>query len=230
MKKIKLILFFALFFNYTNAQRPKTGEWYSFNLPLNFSKHMQWHHDGSYRTLGTSFRPFQYLYRTGIRYNFNNQMNAAGGVAFFFTKTDFDKSDHEFGKEFRFWEEINRQQTLSEKLQLLLRVRVEQRFFAATSRKEKYTGHRFRIRTGLNRQLIEKWSLELADEYMRQVVQGNFSFDQNRVIFSVIHQFNKSSQIQTNYMWFKWPDENQHILSITYTKTISLYGGGKNNK
>jgi hypothetical protein len=200
MKKIKLILFFALLFNYTYAQGSKTSEWYTLNLPVNFSKHWQWHNEGSYRTHGTSFKPFQYSYKTGIRYKFNNQMNTADGVAFFFSKNDFDKPHNEFGKEFRIWDEINRRQAPNEKLELLLRVRAEQHFFAAISRKEKYSGHRFFFRTGLYQQLNEKWGLPLTDEYMRQFAHGNCSFDQNRLIFSVIHQFNKSTQIQKSYM------------------------------
>jgi long-subunit fatty acid transport protein len=205
-------------------QRPETGVWFAVNLPVNFSKHWQWHNDGGYRTLGTSVEPLQYFYRTGIRYNFNKQWSTSGGIAFFFTKTNFSKSEHEFGHEFRFWEEVVHQHLLNEKLQGLLRFRTEQRFFAATSTKTKYTGYRFRFRPGLNQKLNNKWSLQLTDEYMRQAANHKFSFDQNRLTFSGIYQFNKTTQLQAGYMWLKWPKDNQHILTFTFTKNLSLHG------
>ncbi|TAL48555.1 MAG: DUF2490 domain-containing protein [Chitinophagaceae bacterium] len=205
-------------------QRPETGLWLAVNLPVNFSKHWQWHNDAGYRTLGTSVEPLQYLYRTGIRYNFNKQWSTAGGIAFFFTKTNFSKAEHEFGNEFRFWEEIVHQHPLNEKLQGLIRFRTEQRFFAATTTKAKYTGYRFRLRMGLNQKLNNKWSLQLTDEYMRQEAHQQFSFDQNRLTFSGIYQFNKTTQLQTGYMWLNWPKDNQHILTMTFTKNISLHG------
>ena len=227
--KRPLILLFSLAgsFGLQAQQRPKSGLWFAANLPINFTKHWQWHNDAGYRTLGTSVEPLQYLYRTGVRYNFNKQWNTAGGVAFFFTKTNFSKTDHEFGHEFRFWEEVNHHHPLNESLQLLLRFRTEQRFFAATSIKKKYTGYRFRLRPGFNLKLNNKWNFQLTDEYMWQMANDKFSFDQNRLTFSGIYQFNKTVQLQTGYMWLKWPNDDQHILTFTFTKTISLHGDNK---
>jgi Protein of unknown function (DUF2490) len=223
MKNFTLILFLAVGV-FASAQRPQTGQWFTLNMPVSFSKHWQWHNDAGYRTLGTSFTPLQYLYRTGIRYQFNKEWSSAAGVAFFFTKTDFDKAHHEFGNEFRFWEETLHQHPLNEKLQLLLRLRAEQRFFAATTVKNKYTGFRFRLRPGLNQKLTDKWSLQLTDEYMRQIAHQKFSFDQNRVTLSGIYHFNKSIQLHAGYQWLKWPDASQHIFSVSFTKNISLHG------
>lgn len=213
-----------------NAQeRPEKGIWTAINLPINFSKHWQWHNDAGYRTLGVSVEPLQYLYRTGVRYNFNRQTSTAAGIAFFFTKTNFDKTQHEFGPEFRFWEEVVTQYGLNKKLQLLLRFRAEQRFFSATSVKNEYTGYRFRFRPGLNQKLNDKWSLQLTNEYMRQVADHQFSFDQNRLTFSGIYQFDSSAQLQGGYMWLKWPNSHQHIVTFTFTKIISL-NGNKNDR
>jgi long-subunit fatty acid transport protein len=224
MKKIITTILCIIILKQVNAQRPETGQWYTLNLPGNFSKHWQWHNDASYRTLATSFRPLQYLYRTGLRYNFNKQWSSAAGVAFFFTKTDFDKAHHEFGNEFRFWQEVLYSHSLNGKLQLLLRLRTEQRFFASTSKKEKFTGYRFRLRTGINQKLNDKWSLQLTNEYMRQIAHHKFSFDQNRLTFSGIYYFNTTTQLQTGYMWIKWTDASQQILTLSFTKTISLHG------
>ena len=225
MKRFKSIFVFLVAYNYTNAQqRPDTGGWFAINMPINLSKHLQWLNDAGYRTLGTSFEPLQYLYRTGIRYNYNKEWSTAGGVAFFYTKTNFSKSEHKFGHEFRFWEEVVHQHQFNEKLQGLLRFRMDQRFFAATSVKNKYTGYRFRLRPGLSQKLTNNWSLQLTDEYMRQEARNKFSFDQNRLTFSGIYQFNKTTQLQAGYMWLKWPKDDQHILTFTFTKNISLHG------
>ena len=224
MKRIIIILIIVTGFTKSEAQqRPGTGNWFAVNLPVNFTKHWQWHNDAGYRTLGTSVAPLQYLYRTGVRYIFNKQWSTAGGVAFFFTKTNFKKTEHEFGHEFRIWEEVNHQHPVNNKLQWLLRFRTEQRFFAATSVRDKYTGYRFRLRPGLNQKLNNKWSLQLTDEYMRQAANHKFSFDQNRLTFSGIYQLNRNTQLQAGYMWLKWPKDNQHILTITVTKNFSLH-------
>ena len=224
MKRAIIILITLAGFTKTKAQqRPETGDWFAVNLPVNFTKYWQWHNDAGYRTLGTSVAPLQYLYRTGVRYIFNKQWSTAGGVAFFFTKTNFKKIEHEFGHEFRIWEEVNHQHPVNNKLQWLLRFRTEQRFFAATSVKDKYTGYRFRLRPGLNQKLNNKWSLQITDEYMRQAANHKFSFDQNRLTFSGIYQFNRNTQLQAGYMWLKWPKDNQHILTITVTKNFSLH-------
>jgi long-subunit fatty acid transport protein len=204
--------------------RPATSGWCAVYTPLNFSKHWQLHNDAGYRTLGTSAEPSQYLYRTGMRYNFNKQWSTAAGIAFFFTRTSFSKANDEFGHEFRLWQEMNYQHRINEKLQWQIRIRPEQRFFAATSTKTKYTGYRFRIRPGLTQKINEKWSIQLADEYMQQLAHRKFSFDQNRLMLSTLYHFNKTTQWQGGYMWLRWPKDNQHILTISFTKTISLYG------
>jgi Protein of unknown function (DUF2490) len=219
----RLLIGLVFISNIMFGQRPETAVWVTAQMPINIDKHLQWHNDAGYRTFSMSPRPMQYLYRTGIQYNFNRQWNTAAGIAFFFTKADFDKTHLEFGKEFRFWEELNHQHPLNKKLQVLLRLRIEQRFFAATSTKNKYTGYRFRLRSGINQKLNDKWSLQLTDEYFQQAVHHQFAFDQNRLTFSGIYQLNKSAQLQAGYMWLKLPNDNQHIFTFTFIKTFSLH-------
>lgn len=210
--------------NFVNAQRPESSLWFTLQTPVNFTKHWQWHHDAGYRTLGAAVEPVQYYYRTGLRYNYDRPLNLAAGLAFYFTRTSFSNDNNEFGNEFRFWEEINHWHLFNEKLQGQFRVRIEQRFFAETSAKEKYTAFRFRIRPGLNQKLNNKWSLQLTDEYMQQVSHNKVYFDQNRLTFSGIYHFNMTTQLQTGYIWLMWQKDDQHILTITFTKNISLHG------
>lgn len=205
------------------CQRPKSGAWLSLQVPISISQKWQWHNDAGYRTLGVSSEPLQYLYRTGIRYNFNKHWNAASGVAFFFSRTSFSKSNDEFGKEFRLWEEVNHQHPVSDKLQWQVRLRTEQRFFEATSVKAKYTAYRFRLRSGITQKINNKWSLQLADEYMQQQANQKLSFDQNRLMLSGIYNLNPASQLQGGYMLLLWPKEGQHILTISFIKNISLH-------
>jgi hypothetical protein len=58
---------------------------------------------------------------------------------------------------------------------------------------------------------------------MRQIADQSFSFDQNRIALSGIYQISGTSQLQAGYMWLKWPKDNQHIITFTFTKTFSLH-------
>ncbi len=223
---MKRYFFIVSFFATTiaaKAQRPETAAWLAVQVPVNFSKHWQWHNDAGYRTLGTSVKAFQYLFRTGFQYRFNEQWSSAAGVAFFFSRTSFVKSDNEFGRESRFWEEINYQRQFNKKFQSQLRFRTEQRFFSATISKTAFTAFRFRIRASLTENLAGKWSLQLADEFMEQVIGQKTSFDQNRAIVSGIYQINPTTQLQGGYMWLLWPKGDQHIVTIGFIKNISVH-------
>lgn len=216
----------VLFFSVTaDAQRPPTGMWLSGFMPVKISSKLQWHNEGGYRTLGSSSAALQYLYRTGIKYVVNENINTTAGFAFFFTRTSFSKSNNEFGSEFRFWEEFAPQVKVSNKLLWQNRFRIEQRFFEATSRKAAYTAFRFRMKSGFAQQLYGRWSVQLADEYMQQIVKGKLSFDQNRLIVNGIYKYNHTVQVMGGYMWLAWPaSSNQHILLVTVQKQIAFHG------
>lgn len=210
------------------TQRPTTGVWFTLNMPVKLTEKWQIHNDGSYRTLGNRISASQYLYRTGIRYQINPSLSVATGVAFFFTRTSFDKENHEFGREFRTWQELLYQKQIGAKLQWVNRFRSEQRFFEATKRKEAFTGHRFRLRSALVIQISKSWSFNVSEEYFRQAAHHDFSFDQNRVITTAIYQINHSAQLQAGYMWLLWPhSSSQHLATFTLQKTISLHGADK---
>ncbi len=229
MRKHLLILLFFSYSIVVKAQRPGTGVWATVNIPVSISKHWQWYNDASYRTLGSSFAPLQYLYRPGLRYLVNKKFSIATGVAFFFTKIDFDKSNHEFGNEFRLWQEGLYQQT-KYKWQWQVRLRSEQRFFEATSIKAKYKAYRYRIKAAVTRMFTKKWGVQLANEYMRQAKDTPLIFDQNRLIVMGICHPNTTTQLQAGYMWVKRPDGDQHILTVSVIKNIKLNGQRKTAK
>jgi hypothetical protein len=206
------------------AQRPTTGMWVSTNISLSVTKKWQVHNDVSYRTLGSSIAPLQYLYRTGVRYNFNKEASTAAGFAFFATRNGFLKSYDEFGKEFRLWQEFTYRKNLTSAFQLFFRLRTEQRNFEATSDKAAHHTFRYRLRLQLQQQLNNHFALQVVDEYMQQHEKGHWYFDQNRVITNIIYAINPETNFSFGYMWLRWPaSSNQHILNIGFQKNILLY-------
>ena len=223
---LRLLLFILLLFFSIQliAQSPATGMWLGLQLPVQINNKWQIHNDAGYRTLGNNIAALQYLYRTGIRYTLSKHWNTAAGVAFFFSRTSFNKQNNEFGKEFRFWQEVIYKTDIVKNLQWQSRVRIEQRSYAATSTKSPYHAFRYRLRTQLQEKLSDKWALVLADEYMQQYAFTKWNFDQNRLIVNAVYSFNKTTQLQTGYMWLRWPaNSSQHILTVSFQKNISLH-------
>ncbi len=225
MKLIATILFF-FFWATAPAQEPATGHWLTLQVPVQVNEKWQWHNDAGYRTIGNQAAAHQYFYRTGVRYFFNKQLSAAAGTAFFFTRTSFIKSNHEFGHEFRLWQEINWQLPLTEKFQLQNRIRTEERYFASTKKDSPFTAFRFRYRLAAIQSVSKKWSIQLADEYMQQARSGQFHFNQNRIMATAIYQANGSTQLLGGYMWLLWPSSSQHIIQFMVLKKISLHANG----
>ena len=225
----KLIFIVCLFPLAVFAQpRPEEGVWLTLNAPIDLSSKWQIHNDASYRTLGTSSDPLQYLYRTGLLYHFNEKYSVTGGVAFFFTRTSFNKDNDEFGSEFRTWQEFNANERIDASRRLQIRFRSEQRFFEDTKRRDGFTAHRFRLRVNFQQELFKHWSLLLAEEYMQQYANNDFVFDQNRLITAMAYHINEKTQLQFGYMWLLWPQESsQHLVNITFQKRVQLYGKNK---
>ncbi len=198
--------------------------WLNANVPVSFSKKIQWHNDISYRTLGNAITPLQYEYRTGLRYNINKVWSVTAGTAFFFTKNDFIKEHKEFGREFRLWQELAYKKNITQSFQIYLRLRTEQRNFAATSTKASYNANRYRIKMQTQYQFNKHWALQVADEYMQQSASSILSFDQNRLILNAVYLLPQQTTVSAGYMWVKHPGNiSQHILNISFQKPISLH-------
>lgn len=202
------------------AQSSQYTQWIGVQLPVAISKKWQWHNDIGYRTLGFSFKPQQDLYRTGIRRIVNNNLSYAAGVAFFFTRIKFDKNVKEFGDEFRLWQELLIQKKIQRKLLWISRCRTEERWFDATSKANAYFAFRYRYRTALQKELNKHWEVSIADEYMLQYAKGNNSFNQNRTLATIMYHLNKSTVLQTGYMYTVYPTIRQHSLLLLLQKNI----------
>ena len=199
--------------------------WLNAQVPVSFTKKWQWHNDVSYRTLGNSVAPLQYEYRTGVRYNINNVWSVTAGTAFFFTRNDFLKQHDEFGREFRLWQELAYRKNITKPFQIYVRLRTEQRNFAATSTKAAFHAFRYRIRTQLQQQLNKRWAIQFVDEYFQQHAHSTWSYDQNRAMANAVYSVNPQTNVTAGYMWLRWPaHSSQHILTITFQKTILLHG------
>ena len=228
MKKRGLLLFciagILLFAQCSQGQQSGTVLWNTVQFPIKFSTKWQLHNDISYRTIGVSGSAYQYTFRTGVRLFINDKWNVATGLAFFFTRTSFDKANHEFGREFRLWQEVVKENKLGKKLSLFNRFRTEERFFAATSIKDKTTGLRLRYRVAAVQTIAKKWKIQMANEYMQQLGEGKFAFQQNRLGATLIHEFNNTTQVQTGYIWSKLAAATQHLITCTFLKTIVADG------
>ena len=206
----------------SNAQTPREGMWLGAQLQLKFSDKWAWQHDAGYRTAGTGFLKQQILYRTGARYFVNKDLSVAAGGAVFFSRSSFDRTNTEFGREFRLWQEAFQQIDLK-KLLWQNRFTAEQRFYDDTKLKPAYNAYRFRLKTIFTKPLNDKWSLQVSDEYMRQLSHGSFAFDQNRVMAYAVYNYNASMVLRGGYMWlYKNVEGSRHILNINFQKNIRL--------
>lgn len=153
----------------------------------------------------------------------NKKLSVATGIAFFYTRSSYQKYNREFGGEFRLWQELNVRLPLSKTILFQNRFRTEQRWFAETDRRAAYFGFRVRNRESVTKTLNDKWSVLLGHEYMRQLADNKFSFNQNRVLATAFYKINSSAQLQGGYIWIKWPSSSQHIFTFTFQKNISLH-------
>lgn len=209
-----------------SAQEPPGELWFSASVPVQFGKkhNWQWHNDAGYRTNGMSVLPHQLLYRSGLRFLFNKQLNIAAGGAVFFTRTSYNKNDQEFGEEKRLWQEIVHQTELSSATLLQTRFRLEERFFAAVSNKAAYNAARFRFRVSITQKIYQNWTIQLADEYMQQAAHQQFQLNQNRMIIAVGRNFSKEMQLQAGYMWLYRTVSSQNIFTLSFQKSFGANG------
>jgi hypothetical protein len=204
------------------AQVPSTASWFSFQFRLNKAK---WEliNDGGYRTIGMSASCYAYYYRNGLRYKLNDNWSVAVGSAFFFTRSSYQKSNHEFGKEFRLWQEVSFREPFRKTLAVNNLFRIEERCFTRVNNKPGYFGFRLRERLTISKMLSEKWNLELGDEYFRMLSDNKFKFNSNRILLFATYTMKKETQLQGGYIWLKLPAASQHVFTINFQKSITLH-------
>lgn len=205
----------------------ETVIWSSVSTPVHFSSKWQMPVDISYRTLGFSASAYQYTFRAGGKRLINDNWSVASGIALFFTRTSFEKTDCEFEREFRLWQEVLTEFKLNNKLVLLNRFRIEERFFNATREKKKAEAVRLRYRIGIVKYFGERFKIQVADEYMEHYTDQQFSFQQNRIYFSAGCLLNKLTQVEAGYIWSRIPGINRHYMTFSFQRTILFHGNRK---
>jgi hypothetical protein len=211
-----------------NAQTSdNTIIWSTVQVPVKLSPKWTITTDVSYRTLGFSVAAFQYTFRTGLRYSLTKQWNVAMGAAHFNTRAAFSQKDHEFIKEYRLFQEAQYEISLTKRLSLQNRFRTEERFFAATATRKAEQSLRLRYRLLAVQTIHPYWKLLIGNEYMHQLTNGDFEFQQNRAQVAVQYIFNPSNQVQVGYIWSKLKNNNQHFITLTYQITISVHGSNQ---
>lgn len=191
--------------------------WFSAQAPLRI-KNWEWHQDAGYRTIETSGRATLWFYRTGVRRYFSEHWNAAGGYALFASRVEKDRPA--FGAENRIWEELVRQDQLG-KIKWMQRIRIEQRWFDATSALASFSAHRFRYRTALVHTLNPRLDLQLYDELMVQSQHGQWGFNQNRTGAWLHIKPSKKQSFNLGYTFLHQLSGNMHLFMLGYQQSFA---------
>lgn len=203
-----------------NAQQPKLTNWITVQAPIVLNNKWQLLTEASYRTVGESFVLNQLFLRTGFRHTINAVWNVAAATDYVHSKIKPDKANHEYGNEFRIWQEVTNRTTLKKNWSWLNRFRIEERFYQTTSVQNAFTGYRLRYRMGVLKTISPKWDVMLADEYLRQFQKGDFVFNQNRIQLATYYRFAKTAHFQFDYYLIKFPRQYQHVFSLIFQKRI----------
>jgi hypothetical protein len=222
-----LILFFsskAVF-----SQIPATSDWFALLFQINMGNKWEWVNDAGYRTLGMSASAYSYNYRTGLKYKLNEAWSATAGTAFFFTRSTYQKFNHEFGREFRTWQELNLRKPVSKAVVINNRFRTEERWFEAVTGRDSFFGFRLRNRLTATKPVSKKWSIEFGDEYLRMLANKKFLFNSNKILLSAFYKVSEQAQLQVGYLWLKLPVSSQHVFTLTFQQIISLHKNKTNS-
>lgn len=197
MRKIFLLLNILMLTTF-KAQH-ETAIWFSSQFPIKISKNLELHNDVGFRLKGDHLEFNQHLYRTGIRYYFNKNINSAVGVALFFTDNNLSSDTKVFGTEFRFWEEVVYQKSFKT-WKTVFRFRPEERFFDEYGNKASYIAFRTRFLMQLNKKINEIFTFQVANEYLYQFKNGTSGLDQNRIMANIFYYPAKNWEIKAGYM------------------------------
>jgi len=212
MRYVFLILFFKVS---SLVQAQKTQAWLSVNIPVR-NGNWEWHNDAGYRNELNSFSTQQFLYRTGVRYYFSEQISSTLGYAFFDTKVQGVVS--EFGPENRIWQEFNYQQKLGAGWNWIHRIRTEERWFSKTSVGESYLGFRPRYRLALQKKVNSQLDVQFYNELMYQYQRMDWVFNQNRLGINFFIKAGNSAQFNVGYTYMTTAQSPLHLLLLGYTK------------
>lgn len=220
-------VYFYLLFLYTvelSGQNAPFAAWASVLVNSRFNSHWSNTFDLGYRTLGSDFIPYQNYFRTGLRYHFDPQVTALCGLSYFNTKTSFLPENHEYGHEFRIYQEIQRQSSRNKKILLDLRLRNEQRFFSGTSKRDPYHSFRLAGRMMAGYQFNNQFTWQIGSEYFESLTFNKLIMDQVRFINQIIVRMNKGFSLNLMYMYTIRKAYEQSVFNFVIVKNFNFDG------
>ena len=150
----------------------------------------------------------QEIYRVGLNYSFNKNVNFTGGLVYSITDSSY-KTDLADLYEYRFYQDLNIKDTWN-KVKVKHRVRIAQR-----SKRQNYNDevkHRIRYGLFLNRPLSEKWETYAFSEIFIKFATKAFS--QNRTGAGFIRELNENLKVRLGYFYTKFSNSNLHRLQL----------------
>lgn len=205
------------------SQQAPGSEWLGLTVPVALGGKWQFNPEIGYRTYTSEFQRLQNFFRFNFRYRFNDFNNLASGGAFFTTRLSLDEHQKEFGSELRWFEEGNHILKISEKLNLQQRLRLEQRFFQATTQYSAHLAHRFRFLINTQYQLHSKWQLNLSSEYMEALQYSRFKLDQWRMISFLSFLPSNKLQLNLGYFYIIRSAYRQNVFILTLFKSFGVH-------
>ena len=193
--------------------------------------------DAQLRTKNWADEWSQLLVRTGLTYSFNSNFSITGGLAFFKNAHYADK-ELLLKNEWRPWQELSYQLALH-RINLLQRLRTEQRFLQEVVNNKKINSYQyiFRLRYKF------EWQFPLQENNIRLLIgneimvnpdyiNNTLFFDQNRTSAGINFKLNSNTNLQCQYIKiFQWHSntkilEDQNVFRVN---VIQQFNFKKNN-
>ena len=207
--------------------------WAGYNNTIRFNKKWSLVSDAQLRTKDWAAQWMLYDIRSGLSYNINEQVAVTGGFALF-RNAQYVGSQHFFKNEWRPWEEISYQLKLN-KINLLQRLRTEQRFIQEVVNNKKTENYQyiFRLRYRFEWQFPLKenrFMLLAGNEIMVNpgYINNTLFFDQNRTYAGINFKFNSKNNLQCQYIKiFQWYSntnvlDDQNVIRLNFIQQFNF--------
>ena len=202
--------------------------WVSYANTLRFNKNWSLVSDAQVRTKDWADKWLLYAVRSGLSYNLNERFAITGGFTLF-RSSQYASKLLFFKNEWRPWEELSYQLKLH-KINLLQRLRTEQRFLQEVANDEKISNYQyvFRLRYRFEWQFPVKENIKLLFGNEVFVNPGYLSkqpfFDQNRTFGGIHIKVSSASALQAQFIKiFQWHSnvsvlDNQNAIRVNFVQ------------
>jgi len=207
--------------------------WAGYNNTIRFTKNWSLVSDVQLRTKDWADKWLLYDVRSGLSYNINEKITVTGGLALF-RNAQYESKQFFFKNEWRPWEEISYQLKLK-KINLIQRLRTEQRFLQKVVNNKKTDNYQyiFRLRYRFELQFPLKENtinLLAGNEVMVNpgYINNTLFFDQNRTSAGINFKLNSNSGLQAQYVKiFQWHSntsilEDQNVYRINFIQQFNF--------